>query len=195
MAIDAIRSSGSQAASAGAAPRSAARDSNGGAPSSPTMSPAEQRQLEALKQRDRQVRAHELAHLTAAGGLANGGATFSYQRGPDGVYYAIGGEVSISLREGRTPEETLANARTIKAAALAPADPSAQDRSVAAAAVAMEAKARSEQAATQAGEGLAVSGAKAGETERSSVSRTREALARTYRDDLPIGAAGFSAQA
>ncbi|MFA5019420.1 MAG: putative metalloprotease CJM1_0395 family protein, partial [Methylobacter sp.] len=48
-----------------------------------------------LKQRDAEVKAHEAAHLAAAGGIATGGASFDYQQGPDGIQYAIGGEVSI----------------------------------------------------------------------------------------------------
>lgn len=118
-------------------------------PGATQLTPDELKQLDRLKARDRAVRAHEQAHQAAAGGLATGGASYTYQRGPDGVNYAIGGEVSISLREGRTPEETITNAQTIRAAALAPADPSPQDRAVAAAAGQIEARARVE-LATQA---------------------------------------------
>ena len=115
-------------------------------PAGPTqLTPEELKQVEALRERDRKVRAHEQAHQAAAGALG-GGASFTYQRGPDGINYAIGGEVQITLQEGRTPDETIANAQTIRAAALAPADPSAQDRAVAAAAGQMEAEARAEQA-------------------------------------------------
>ncbi len=86
---------------------------------------------------DREVRAHEAAHLAAAGGLAQGGASFDTVRGPDGRPYAIGGEVSIDVSPGRTPEETIAKAQQIRSAALAPADPSAQDYRVAAQAAQM----------------------------------------------------------
>jgi hypothetical protein len=95
-------------------------------------SPEEQRQLASLEARDREVRAHEQAHLSTAGGLATGPASFTYQRGPNGVNYAVGGEVPLSLRKGQTPEETISNARKIQAAALAPAQPSQQDRNIAA---------------------------------------------------------------
>lgn len=91
----------------------------------------QQKQIDELKKTDRQVRAHEQAHLAAAGGIAMGGATFSYRRGPDGQQYAVGGEVRIDVSPGKTPEETILKAERIKAAALAPADPSGQDRSVA----------------------------------------------------------------
>jgi hypothetical protein len=100
--------------------------------------------LRSLQARDQQVRAHEQAHLAASGGLATSGASYTYQRGPDGVSYAVGGEVSIDVSAGRTPEETIARAITIRAAALAPADPSGQDLAVAAAAGQLEQQARGE---------------------------------------------------
>lgn len=66
--------------------------------------------------------------------------------------YATSGEVPISMKEGRTPEETIQNARQIVSAAMAPADPSPQDYKVAASAAQMEIQARSEQAREQAEE-------------------------------------------
>jgi hypothetical protein len=113
---------------------------------SQAQSKAEQAQIRQLQQRDRVVRQHEAAHLAASGGLAASGATYSFQRGPDGVAYAVGGEVRINMSPGRTPQETIARAQTIVAAALAPADPSPQDRAVAAQARQMELQARAEQA-------------------------------------------------
>ena len=59
------------------------------------LSPEAQAQLRKLQQRDREVRAHESAHLSAAGQHAVGGAQYQYQKGPDGRMYAIGGHVSI----------------------------------------------------------------------------------------------------
>ena len=102
----------------------------------------DQKRIEELKKIDRNVRAHEQAHLAAAGGLAMSGATFTYTRGPDGQQYAVGGEVSIDVSPGKTPQETINKAERIKAAALAPADPSAQDRAVAGSAAQMEAQAQ-----------------------------------------------------
>lgn len=113
------------------------------------LTPDQQAQLDQLKARDREVRQHEQAHLSAAAGLAVSGASFAYQKGPDGVNYAVGGEVRIDTSPGRTPEETLQRAQTIRAAALAPADPSGQDRAVAAKAASMAQEARSEIAAEQ----------------------------------------------
>ncbi|WP_238551813.1 putative metalloprotease CJM1_0395 family protein [Candidatus Symbiobacter mobilis] len=113
------------------------------------LSEADLAQLTKLQSRDTQVRQHEAAHLAAAGGLALSGASFSFQRGPDGAYYAIGGEVSIDVSPGRTPEETADRARRIRTAALAPADPSSTDVAVAAKAQQMELQARAEQASNE----------------------------------------------
>ncbi len=98
--------------------------------------------MQALQGRDREVRAHEAAHMAAAGGLARGGASYSYETGPDNRRYAVGGEVSIDTSPGKTPEETLQKAQTIRAAAQAPAKPSQQDLAVAASAGQMAAEAR-----------------------------------------------------
>jgi hypothetical protein len=101
-------------------------------------------EIQRLKARDREVRAHEAAHMAAGGSVVKGGAHFQYKRGPDGVLYAVGGEVSIDASVEQTPQATLLKAERIRRAALAPADPSAQDRSVAASASQMAAQARME---------------------------------------------------
>ncbi|MFI4877029.1 MAG: putative metalloprotease CJM1_0395 family protein [Blastopirellula sp. JB062] len=104
----------------------------------------ERQQVEQLKRRDQEVRQHEQAHLAAAGPYARGGPTYTYQEGPD-EQYAIGGEVQIDTApvEG-DPHATLQKARVIQAAAQAPAEPSAQDQAVAAAAVQLAQSARQE---------------------------------------------------
>lgn len=109
----------------------------------------EQQQVAQLKQIDRMVRAHEQAHLAVGADLVRGGATFSYQVGPDHQRYAVSGEVSIDVSPASTPQETIPKAAHIRATALAPADPSAQDNSVAAQASRMEGEARMEIAAAQ----------------------------------------------
>ena len=112
------------------------------------LSPEAQRVVSRLQQRDTEVRAHEQAHMAAAGGHATGGASYSYTRGPDGKQYATGGSVSIDTSPVQgDPEATLEKARTVRSAALAPGSPSAQDQSVAAQASNMEMKARMEKAA------------------------------------------------
>ena len=102
-----------------------------------------QSEIKMLAARDREVRAHEQAHM-AAGGQYAGAATYQYQRGPNGVNYAVGGEVPISTSKEATPEATMRKAQIIRRAALAPAEPSPQDRKVAAMAMQMESAARVE---------------------------------------------------
>jgi len=100
----------------------------------------EKRVVQSLQSRDAEVRAHEAAHKS--GGASTGAASYTYQKGPDGRMYAIGGEVSISYKEGSTPQETIANASAVIAAALAPANPSTQDMAVASSANVMKIKAQ-----------------------------------------------------
>ena len=89
-------------------------------------------QVDQLKQRDREVRAHELAHAVTGGAFA-GSPKLEYTRGPDGVQYATGGEVSVDTAPiAGDPQATMEKARIVRAAALAPANPSGQDRAVAA---------------------------------------------------------------
>lgn len=124
--------------------------SDAGSTTSPSSSTAgqltaEQRQqIQQLVAIDRKVRDHEQAHLAAAADLARSGASFGYATGPDNRQYAVSGEVSIDVSPARTPQETIAKAQRIRAAALAPADPSSQDGRVAALAGRMESEARIE---------------------------------------------------
>lgn len=105
---------------------------------------SDQALLAQLKARDREVKIHEAAHA-AVGGRYAGSASFEYRRGPDGQNYAVGGEVSISTGAvSGDPQATIEKARTIRAAALAPAEPSSQDRRVAAEAAQLELDARTE---------------------------------------------------
>ncbi len=109
------------------------------------LTPDQQRRVTELKSRDREVRSHEQAHLAAAGPYARGGPSYEYSIGPDGRQYAVGGEVQIDVSPvAGDPEATIRKAQVVRAAASAPAEPSGQDRQVAAAAAQMEAKARAE---------------------------------------------------
>jgi hypothetical protein len=133
----------------------------GGTEDTLELSPEAKRMLESLKSRDKVVRAHEAAHVAAGAGIVRGGAQFTMQRGPDGNNYAIGGEVSIDTSPVQNdPQATIAKARQIVAAALAPADPSPQDRAVAASARQMEANAAAE-LARKSSEGLTAIGRQA----------------------------------
>ncbi len=105
----------------------------------------EKKVVQELRARDQEVRAHENAHKAAAGGYATGGPTYTYQTGPDGKRYAIGGEVQIDTSEvPNDPEATIRKAQVIRRAALAPAEPSGQDQRVAAQARVIENRARQE---------------------------------------------------
>ena len=97
-----------------------------------------------LQQRDMHVRAHEAAHIAVGGSLVAGGATYTYQRGPDGKLYAVGGEVKIQIPKSKNPKENIKIARQVRAAALAPSNPSPQDLKVASMAMMMEIKAMQE---------------------------------------------------
>lgn len=97
-----------------------------------------------LQATDIKVRAHERAHIAAGGGVIQGGAVFTYQKAPDNKLYAIAGEVGIDTSEGATPEETITKMQTVRAAALAPADPSATDYQVASTASMLQMMARLE---------------------------------------------------
>lgn len=104
-----------------------------------------QSQVDALSKRDRVVRAHEAAHVAAGGSYVKGGATFQYTMGPDGRMYATGGEVSIDVSTvANDPKATIRKMQVVQRAALAPAEPSAQDRSVASTASQEETRARME---------------------------------------------------
>lgn len=109
------------------------------------------RQVDEYKRIEQLVRAHEQAHIAAGGGLVKGGATYSYQVGPDGKRYIVGGEVQIDASPvPDNPEATIAKMQKVRRAALAPSDPSPQDRAVAAQASKAEALARMELSKKQA---------------------------------------------
>ena len=95
------------------------------------LSDAEQARLRSLEARDREVKAHEAAHQ-AVGGRYAGAASFTFVRGPDGRLYAVGGEVPIDVGAvPGNPDATIIKLRQVRRAALAPIEPSAQDRNVA----------------------------------------------------------------
>lgn len=99
--------------------------------------PQVQAEVDRLKAIEEKVKAHEAAHKSA-GGAMTGQVSYSYTRGPDGRSYITGGEVSISVTPGKTPQETVRRMQQVIQAALAPADPSPQDRAVAAQAAAQQ---------------------------------------------------------
>lgn len=104
-----------------------------GADENDKLSKEDLEKIEKLKSRDKEVKAHEQAHIAAGGRYVRGGAHYEYQTGPDGNKYAVGGEVSIDVsKEAENHEATIAKMQVVLRAALAPAEPSSQDRAVAA---------------------------------------------------------------
>lgn len=139
------------------------------------LTPEEQKQVEKLKQRDREVRAHEQAHVASAGGHAEGGAHYEYQVGPDDRQYAVGGHVNIDVGPvSGNPQATLQKAMAVRRAATAPSEPSGADMAVAAAAAQM---------AAQAGRDLAKDGAgKAGQGKEAAGSGRSNPYAQTRNE-------------
>lgn len=101
---------------------------NTGSPAAdPQDDPQNAALTEKLRQRDAHVRAHEMAHIMAAGGQAQGMPHYTYQTGPDGRAYAIGGSVNISVTGTGDPEHDARQAQVAQRAATAVGDPSARD--------------------------------------------------------------------
>nr|WP_315973166.1 putative metalloprotease CJM1_0395 family protein [Shewanella seohaensis] len=89
-------------------------------------------QVDALKSRDTEVKAHEHAHASVGGQYAQS-PSFKYEKGADGQRYATDGEVQIdvSIVPG-DPLATINKMKQVYAAAMAPVDPSSADIRVAA---------------------------------------------------------------
>ncbi len=114
-----------------------------GASGTGELTTEEQQAVKALKRRDQEVRTHEQAHK-AVGGSLTAGPFYEYTKGPDGQRYATGGEVTIDTAPEREPDATIRKMDIVKRAALAPAEPSPQDRAVAARAEALRAQAQAD---------------------------------------------------
>jgi hypothetical protein len=113
------------------------------------LTESEKREVDQLETRDQEVRQHEQAHVSAGGRHIRGGIKYDYTQGPNGKRYAVGGEVDIDLSPENTPEATITKMQQVRQAALAPAEPSGADRSVASAASQREQQARSQLAEEQ----------------------------------------------
>ena len=104
----------------------------------------EQQELRELKSRDQEVRAHEQAHA-AIGGQYAGAPSYTYERGPDGNQYAVGGEVQIDVSViAGDPQATIQKMQQVRSAALAPAEPSSADRRIASEALQRQMQAQAE---------------------------------------------------
>lgn len=125
------------------APRQTERNTEARRPDQ-AINSEEQRVVQELQQRDREVRAHEQAHRRAGGAHA-GPPQYEFVRGPDGQRYAVSGSVSIDSSPVRgDPEATLEKMETVQQASMAPAEPSGRDLAVAARASTLIQQARTE---------------------------------------------------
>ena len=93
----------------------------------PDTQSAQQAQLRELQLRDREIRQNELAHQVVGGRYADL-SQLSFERGPDGQLYAISGDVSLDTAPvADDAQATIDKMRVVRAAALAPANPSPED--------------------------------------------------------------------
>lgn len=116
----------------------AAQDTN-----NPVQQQRAQQEIQRLKTGEQRVISHEMAHKSVGGQYA-GTVSYEYRKGPDGKMYIVGGEVSIDVSEARGPRETVQKMEQVQRAALAPVDPSPQDRAIASAAAAKQQVAQQE---------------------------------------------------
>ena len=112
-----------------------------------SLSRDDEQALSALRQRDREVRAHEQTHRSVGGQYA-GSIHLDYQVGPDGERYAVAGSTPIDVAPVQgDPAATLRKMEIVHRAATAPASPSGADHRVAAEATQGARRARAELAA------------------------------------------------
>ncbi|MEG0386327.1 MAG: putative metalloprotease CJM1_0395 family protein [Solibacillus sp.] len=97
------------------------------------VQPEVKKEINQLKQTEREVIAHETAHKAAGAGVT-GGISYTHTTGPDDQSYITGGEVSIQMPSAGESDSTISVLEKVRQAALAPAEPSAQDLRVAASA-------------------------------------------------------------
>jgi len=154
-----------------------------------TLTPEQQRQVATLQQIERNVVAHEQAHMAAGHEVITSGPNYTYTYGPDGKRYATGGEVGIDTSPERTPEANIDKGILIQAAALAPKDPSPQDYQVAAIGGRLETQGRSDlsqqQQVAQQEQAEAAKAQQAAQTESSTASSAVQATNLATPDRTP----------
>lgn len=95
------------------------------------LTDAEQKKVNQMKERDTEVRTHEMAHARVGGQYA-GAPVYEKEKGPDGKDYITDGHVNIDMSEESTASKTVQKMQQVIRAAKAPAEPSGQDLKVAA---------------------------------------------------------------
>jgi len=107
-----------------------ASDDNSNSPNAPSdgtdLDPAEEAVVSQLQARDSAVRQEEEAHAAAAGPYGSA-PQYTYQIGPDGNAYAIGGHVDVSVSLSGSKADRDRALATLQNAALAPNAPSGAD--------------------------------------------------------------------
>lgn len=150
-------------------------------------------QIKELADRDQEVRTHEQAHQSTGGQYASS-PTYQFSMGPDGKRYATGGGVSIDIGAiPGDPRATIAKMQQVRAAALAPADPSAQDLSVARSAAAKEAHARKALLSSDPDSALAADGSARTGVLNGYMEQRNQVIAQRYQQAVrPAAQQGFS---
>ncbi|MGB5854108.1 MAG: putative metalloprotease CJM1_0395 family protein [Oceanisphaera sp.] len=141
----------------------------------------QQEELLQLQQRDQEVRVHEQQHASV-GGQHTGAPSYEYETGPDGKQYVVEGSVSADLSPiASDPNATIEKMQQVKAAALAPAEPSSADKNAAARAdqLIVEARAELQQASDPSKEDPLAAEKVTGATSAPSTSDTSAATAAT----------------
>lgn len=140
----------------------------------------EQQAVQDLKKRDAEVRTHEQAHQSVGGQYASA-PSYDMTQGPDGKSYATGGHVNIDVSPvPNNPQATINKMTQVENAALAPADPSSQDRKVAAQAASMAMKARSELSKPKSGSGSTNQDSASGNNTASSMQQRNDTISNRY---------------
>lgn len=101
-------------------------NATGGTSAGNNLDPAEQAVVNQLRARDSAVRQEEEAHAAAAGPYGSA-PQYTYQIGPDGNAYAIGGHVDVSVSMSGSAADRDRALATLQNAALAPNAPSGAD--------------------------------------------------------------------
>ncbi|MBN8196262.1 hypothetical protein JF547_07245 [Thalassospira povalilytica] len=101
-------------------------DTSSATSNSTDLDPAEKAVVSQLQARDSAVRQEEEAHAAAAGPYGSA-PQYTYQIGPDGNAYAIGGHVDVSVSMSGSKADRDRALATLQNAALAPNAPSGAD--------------------------------------------------------------------
>ena len=151
VAKDAAKADAGDETKAGAKSAESAEDADNASTASTQKNAADkeltmeqQEELLQLQQRDQEVRVHEQQHASV-GGQHTGAPSYEYATGPDGKQYVVEGSVSVDLSPiAGDPNATIEKMQQVKAAALAPSEPSSADKNAAARADQLIVEARAE---------------------------------------------------